>query len=149
MSLFERIAVELVDAQKSRDQLRVSTLRFMISNLKNARIAKGADLTDEEVVGEIAKDAKRHKESIAAYEKAGRRDLADKEKAELVILDHYLPEQLGEEEVVKVVEASISETGATAMSDMGRVMAKVMLELKGKTDGETVSRIVKQRLLKD
>jgi len=146
MVLLDKINQELVEALKAHDETRVSTLRFLISGLKNARIAKGADLSDEEILAEIARDAKRHKESIDAYEKAERVELADKEKAELAILMSYLPVQLPETEISKIVDEVISETGAVTAGDIGRVMGAVMAKVKGQADGGVVSRIVKERL---
>lgn len=146
MTLIDKISQDLIEALKSHEEVRVSTLRFLISGLKNARIAKGSDLTDEEVVSEIAKDAKRHRESIDAYVKAERDLLADKEKAELEILLTYLPSQMSEEEVVKIVASTISEVGASGIADMGKVMGAVMAKVKGQADGMVVSKIVKEKL---
>lgn len=146
MSLLSKITEELNKALKEKKEVKVSTLRFLISGLKNARIAKGSDLTDEEELSEVARDAKRHKESIEAYEKAGRNDLVDKEKLELEILKSYLPAQLSEEEVSNIVVEVISETGVSNISDMGKVIGAVMAKVKGQADGVVVSRIVKEKL---
>jgi len=145
-SLLDKINHDLVEALKAHDEVRISTLRFLISGIKNARIAKGQDLMDDEVIAEIAKDAKRHKESIDAYEKAGRVELADKEKAELVILQSYLPAQLPEEEISKIVNEIIAKTGASGPSDIGKVMGEVMARVKGQADGTAVSKIVQDKL---
>lgn len=146
MSVIDQITTDLNEALKGGDSVKVSTLRFLISNVNNAKIAKGSELTDEEVLGEIAKDAKRHKESIEAYDKAGRSELAEKEKKELEILSEYLPQQLSNEEIAKFVEEAISQTGASTVSDIGKVMSAVMEKVKGKADGSTVSAIVKEKL---
>lgn len=144
--LLEKINADLNSAVKARDQIVVSTLRLLLASLHNARIAKGADLTDEEVVGEIAKDVKRHRESIAAYEAGARADLVDKERKELEVLTKYLPSQLSGEEISKIVEGVIAQTRASDMADMGKVMSGVMAKVKGQADGSIVSRIVTEKL---
>jgi uncharacterized protein len=146
MSFFDKIQGDLNDAIKSKDLTSVSTLRLVISNLKNAIISKGSDLTDEEVIAEIAKDAKKHKESISVFEKAGRDDLAQKEKAEAEVLSKYLPEQMSSSEITKVVEEVISNSDAKSPADIGKVMGQVMSKFKGMADGETVSAIVREKL---
>lgn len=145
-SLIDKINQDLIEALKAHDETRVSTLRFLIAGIKNARIAKEQDLSDEEILAEIAKDAKRHKESIEAYEKAERPELADKEKSELAILQSYLPAQMSEEEVVKIVDEVIAQMGASGSGDMGKTIGAVMAKVKGQADGSVVSRIVKEKL---
>jgi uncharacterized protein len=145
-SLLGQISQDLNLALKARDEVSVSTLRFLLSGIHNAKIAKGSELSDPEVLTEIAREAKRHKESIEAFEKAGREELASKEKAELGILQKYLPEQLTEEEISKVVLKVIAEVGATGAGDIGKVMGIVMARVKGKADGGVVSEIVKGKL---
>ena len=146
MTLIDKISQDLIEALKAHEEVRVSTLRFLIAAIKNAKIAKRADLIDEEVISEIAKDAKKHKESIEAYEKAQRVELAQKEKSELVILQSYLPAQMSEEEIAKIVSDTISEIGASEPSDMGKVMGAVMAKVKGQADGTIVSNVVKDKL---
>jgi len=145
-SLFEKISEELKVALKDKDEIKVSTLRFLISKINNSKIDKGRDLTDEEVISEVEKDAKRHKESIEAFEKGGRDELASKEKKELEILSSYLPEQMTREEVEKIISDVINELGAVSLVDMGKVMSVVMGKIKGKTDGALVSEVVKEKL---
>lgn len=146
MAVVDQLRGDLNEALKARDEVKVSTLRFLISKLDNAKIAKGAELSDTEAISEIFKDAKGHKESIAAFEKASRSELAQKEKAELEILAKYLPEELTEVEINKLVEEAIVETGASKLADMGKVMAVVSGKVKSRADGATVSQIVKTRL---
>lgn len=141
-----KINADLNSAVKARDQVVVSTLRLLLASLHNAKIAKGADLTDEEVVGEIAKDVKRHRESIAAYEAGNRADLVDKERKELEVLTRYLPSQLSGEEISKIVEGVIAQTRASDMADMGKVMAGVMAKVGGGADGAVVAQEVKKKL---
>jgi len=146
MSLIDKINSDLNTALKRRDEATVSTLRFLLSNLHNAKIAKGAELTDDEAIGEISKDVKRHKESIEAYEKAERAELVAKEKKELEILMQYLPTQLSEAQISQVVDKVIVQINPAGLADMGKVMAGVMAEVKGQADGAEVSRIVKEKL---
>ncbi len=142
----DQISRDLVDAQKARDEVKVSTLRMLAAAFKNAEIAKGGELSDQEILDQISKSAKQHKESIEAYERGGREDLVEKEKAELAVLSVYLPDQMGEEELGKIVDEVIQSVGASTPADMGRVMGAVMAKVKGRADGNAVSAIVKSRL---
>ncbi len=144
--LLEKISQDLVDAQKSRDEVTVSTLRLLIADVKNAQIAKGGELSDDEVLDQIQKSAKKRRESIDAYQKAQRDDLVSKEKAEFEVLAKYLPQQMSEEEIAKIVDEVVGKVGASTASDMGRVMGEVMAKVKGKADGNIVSQIVKSKL---
>lgn len=145
-NLLSKLTEDLNSALKQKDEIRVSTLRFLIAGLGNARIAKGSDLDDDEILEETAKDAKRHRESIEAFEKGGRNDLVEKEKTELAILEEYLPKQLPESEIQKIVVEAIVNTHASAIADLGKVMAEVMPKVKGRADGSMISAIVKARL---
>lgn len=145
-TLLDKLRADLVSAQKAQNTVAVSTLRFLLSGLHNAKIAKGGELTDDEVTGEIGREAKRHKESIAAYEAGDRQDLVEKEQAELAVLVKYLPEQLSGEEIAKIVDEVIGQLGASGGQDLGRVMSAVMVKVKGRASGGTVSDIVKQKL---
>ena len=145
-TLNDKIHKELTDALKKKDEVRVSTLRFLISHLENARIAKGAELEDGEVLDQIAKDAKRHKESIEAFGKAGRSELVDAETTQLKVLEGYLPKQLSGEEIGKIVDEVISGLSPSSMADTGKVIGSVMSRVKGQADGALVSAIVKEKL---
>jgi len=144
--LNDKIHKELTDALKQKDEVRVSTLRFLISHLENARIAKGADLGDGEILDEIAKDAKRHRESIDAFKKAERSELVSAETAQLKVLEGYLPKQLSGEEIGKIVDEVISELSPSSIADTGKVIGAVMSRVKGQADGALVSAIVKEKL---
>ncbi len=144
--VYDQISNDLIAAQKARDEVKVSTLRMLSAAFKNAEIAKGGDLTDEEVVEQIAKSAKQHKESIDAYGRGGRNDLVEKEKAELAVLSKYLPEQMSEENLAQIVDEVIATLGASGPGDTGRVTGTVMAKVKGQADGNAVSAIVKSRL---
>jgi uncharacterized protein YqeY len=147
--MLEKIQKDLIEAQKARDELRISTLRLLLGAIKNYAIAKESasyNPSDEEIVGVIQKEIKQRKESIESYKAGNRQELADKESKELEILQPYLPEQMGEEEIRKLVDNAITETGAASIQDMGKVMGVLSLKLKGKADMGVVSSIVKEKL---
>ena len=143
MSLKERLKEELKVAMKARDELKVSTIRLVNSVIKNKEIDTRKELDDEAVLAVLSTSAKQRRESIEQYEKAGRTDLADKEKAELAILQTFMPEQLGSEEIEKLVREAAAETGAAGPKDMGKLMKALMPKVKGKADGKLVNEIVK------
>lgn len=145
-SLIEVINQDLVRSQKAKNEIAVSSLRLLIADIHNVQIAKGGELSDAETREVIAKKAKRHKESIDAYEKGGRGDLVAKEKAELATVERYLPTQLSEQEISKVVDEVIASNGAKDGADMGKIIGAVMGRVRGQADGAKVSEIVKQRL---
>jgi uncharacterized protein len=144
--LIDQIKSELNISLKEKNEIKVSTLRFLISALNNKFIELQRELTDEDVLGVIAKQVKERKESIAAYASAGRNELAQKEEAEMAILSTYLPQQLSDVEVEKVVDEVISQTNASGPADFGKVMGATMAKLKGQTDGNIVSALVKKKL---
>ena len=149
-SLLEKIKSDLTAAQKERDELLVSTLRYFLSAVKDREIElrpQGREIDDVEVVSLIEKQIKQRKESIAEFEKAQRQDLVEKETKEMGILSAYMPAQMSEEEVQKLVDEAIFQSGAKAQSDMGKVMALLMPQTKGKADGAMVSRMVKEKLV--
>jgi len=132
----------------AKDELKTSTLRLLLSSLKNFEIEKGLnyEATDDDVLTIVSREIKKRKEAIDSYKSANRQDAAEKEEKELKILEEYQPEQMGEEEVRKLVEEAVSQTNASTMQDMGKVMGVLMPKVKGKADGSLVSRIVKERL---
>lgn len=140
----EQINQDLIGAMKAKDEVRVSTLRLLNAAFKNKQIELGHELTDNEAVEVIAKGAKQRRESIDAYQKGGREDLAENEKKELEILSAYLPDQLTNDEIAKVVDEVIVEVGRDA--DFGRVIGQVMAKVKGRADGGAVSAVVRQKL---
>ncbi|NOY39164.1 MAG: GatB/YqeY domain-containing protein [Nitrospirae bacterium] len=145
MSILERIDSDLKVAMKSSEKIRVSTLRMVKASLKNLEIEKGA-LSDEDVIGVLSTLAKQRRESISEFEKGGRQDLADQERAELAVILNYLPEQLSEEELTGIIQETIRETGASSPKDMGRLMKSLMPRVKGRADGKLVSQKVKELL---
>lgn len=148
MSLADTISDDLKASMKARDAVRTATLRHVLAAIKNLRVAEGhrGEVTDEEVQGLIAKEAKKRRESIQTYRDAGRDELADTEQAELEVLEGYLPEQLGEDEIRAVVEAVVAEVGAEGPGDLGKVMGPTMARLKGRADGGLVNRVVRDTL---
>lgn len=145
----EKLQKELKEAMLSKDSTKVSVLRLLISSIKNFEIQKGGAgyiASEEEIIQVITKEAKQRKDSIEEYKKADRAELVEKEESELKILEGYLPEQLSDDEVKKIVGETISETGATSMQDMGKIMGALTPKLKGKADMGTVSDLVKEKL---
>ena len=146
MSLKDRLLQDMKEAMKARDQLKLSTLRLLVSEIKNKEIDAKGELKDEAILAIIQKAVKQRQDSIAQYEKGGRQDLADKEKAELEILKTYLPEELSQEEILKIIDEAIAATGATSPKEMGKVMREVMPKVKGRADGKMVNELVRKRL---
>jgi len=152
MSLKENLFSDATEAMKSRDKDRLAVLRMVKSKIQEQevqlRTRKGKDyqLTDEETLGVITSYAKQRKQSIAAYREANRPDLAEQEEKELEILNSYLPKQLSREEIEKIVEESVAESGASSLKDMGLVMKTVMPRLKGAADGKLVNEVVRSKL---
>lgn len=148
MSLQKQIEKDFIEAMKAKEENKISALRMLKTALKNKsiEIGKEKELDDHLIAEIVAKEIKARKESIVEYEKGARADLVQKEKAEIEALEKYLPEQLSEEEISKIVEKAIQKSGASGPQDIGRVMAQVMPHLKGKAEGSLVSKIVKERL---
>ena len=144
--VLEKLTQNLKDAMKAGDAGKVGVLRMLTSALKNRAIEKGKDavLTDEEIMQVLAREAKKRKESVEAFEKGGRPDLAETEKKELAILEAYLPKQMSRAEVVLVVEKVLA--GLADKNNQGLVMKAVMAELKGKADGKMINEVVKEKL---
>ncbi|QQG43161.1 MAG: GatB/YqeY domain-containing protein [Candidatus Daviesbacteria bacterium] len=146
MDLFAKLQADLKQAQLNREKLVTSTLRLVLSEIHNSEIQTGQSLSQAEIVTIIAREAKKRTEAAEAFKKGGRAEAAEKEEAELKVLQAYLPEQLSTEELTKIVKETITEVGATSISDMAKVMSAVMGKVGGKTDGATVSTIVKENL---
>jgi len=144
MSLMERIEKDVIEAMKSKDSIKVSTLRLLKSAVANHLIqAKKDKAEDSDVSGILAKQAKQRRESLESFEKAGRKDLADKEKAELAILEAYLPKQLTDEELAVEVKKAIETSGAKGQADMGKLMKVLMPAIQGRADGKRIQTVVK------
>jgi uncharacterized protein YqeY len=143
MSLKDKLTEDLKRAIRQGDELSRATLRLVMAAIKNAEIEKRRELEEGELLAVIAKEAKQRRESIAQFEKGGRQDLVDREKAELQILVAYLPEQLSREEIEAQARQIIEEVGATTLAQMGQVMRRLMPLMQGKADGKLVSLVVK------
>ena len=143
--LLSKIKEDLRQAQLSRQELRVSVIRLLLSAVNYRRIELGREPTDDELLGVVWGEVKKRKESISAYERL-RPDLADKENLEMGILNEYLPPQMSDEELGGVVEKAMEETGAGGMSAMGRVIGLVKMKVGGGADGGRIAEAVKRRL---
>lgn len=149
--LLNRIHSDLKEFLKAGKSFEAGILRLIISAVKNKEIEKkgkglDADLSDEEMVEVLSKEAKKRKEAIDVYIKGGRPELAQKESDELAVIKNYLPKELNRGEIEKIVEAAIKNTSATGQKEFGKVMGEAMKELKGKADTSTVSGIIKNKL---
>jgi len=131
---------------RARDSARLSAIRLLLAGIKQREVDERKELTDPDVLAVIEKMIKQRRESIVQYEKGARQDLADVEKFELGVLSGYLPQQLGEAEVQKEIDAAVAESGASGIKDMGRVMALLKTRLAGKSDMAKVSGLVKAKL---
>ena len=147
MSLRERITSDMTAAMKSKEAARLSTLRMVKAAVQNREIEKGGELSDEELTKLLQTLVKQRRDSVEQYEKAGRAELVEKERAEIVVIEEYLPQAATREEIERAVADAISETGATSVRDMGTVMKAAQAKLAGQNaDGKTVSEVVKTKL---
>lgn len=149
MILKKNLREELKQSMLARSELKTSVLRMLLSAINYYEIQKGGanyEATDEDVLVVIQKEAKQRRDSIEQFKAAGRNDLTDKEQKELELLQAYLPKQMSEEEIKTLVKQTVSETDAMSLSDIGKVMSALMPKVKGKADGGTVSKIVKEIL---
>jgi uncharacterized protein YqeY len=149
MSLTERIDADLKDAMRAREAMRLGVLRMLKAAFKNTAIEKGgaeAQLDDAEATQVIRKQVKQRRDSFESFEKGGRPELAEKEKAEIAILEQYLPAQIGAEELSRLVREAIAEAGATSKAQMGAVMKALGPKVAGRADGRTISQEVQKQL---
>ncbi|HEY6738175.1 MAG TPA: GatB/YqeY domain-containing protein [Actinopolymorphaceae bacterium] len=146
--LKDRLRADMTTAMKSRETERLSTLRMALTAVTNAEVAgdQARELSDDEVLAVLEREAKKRRESAEAYDEAGRPELAAKERAEAEIIAEYLPAQLTDEEIDEIVRAAIAETGATSMRDMGQVMKIVQGKTKGRAEGSRVAGVVRGHL---
>ena len=148
MDLIDQLESDLAEAMKLRDEVRTTNLILLKSALKNYQIELGHDLTVQEALSVLQKEAKKHQDSIKQYEDAKREDLANEEKAELDVIEKYLPEQMSKDEVEKAVDSAIAELGATGPADMGKVIGLVRQKTEGQADGSMIAELAKQKLSK-
>jgi uncharacterized protein len=147
MTLKDQIITDMTAAMKAKDAARTSTLRMVKAAIMNREKEGGGALTDDDVLKLLRSQVKQRRDSVEQYQKASRQDLADKETAEIAVIESYLPQAASAEEIDVAVAAAITETGASSMKDMGAVMKSVMPKLAGKNaDGRLVSETVKKRL---
>jgi len=147
MSLSKQIVADLTTAMKAQDAARTSTLRMVKAAMMNRQIEKGSELDDDDMQKLLRSLVKQRRDSIEQYEKAGRQELVDKEQAEIDVIETYLPKAVSRDEIEQVVAAVISETGASSIKDMGKVMKAAQSALAGKNaDGRLVSEVVKAKL---
>ena len=142
MSLRERIQSDLTAAMRSGDSLRRDVLRMAESALYNTEKAKRQPLGEDEVVAVVSREVKTRRESVEAFRKGSREELAAKEEAEIAILQDYLPAQLGDDELQRLVDEAVTATGATSPRDMGKVMGRLAPATRGRADGRRVSELV-------
>ena len=142
----EQLLQDLKEAMKNKDTLMKDTITMLRAAILQVEKDDLKTLNDDEICGIVAKEVKKRKEAVAEYENAGRQDIADNLKREIEILSKYLPEQLSEEEIAKMVDEAIAESGAASPRDMGKVMGLLRPKTQGKADGKVVSDIVKEKL---
>ena len=146
MSLKTRIQEDVKNAMRARERERLAALRLVTAAIKQKEVDGRAELDDTGVLAVLDKMAKQRRESLEQYRKAGRDDLADKEQFELDLIQQYLPEQLGEEELAGLIQSTIESLGASSMRDMGQVMAALRGEVQGRADMKAVSQAVRAQL---
>lgn len=147
MSLKERITSDMTAAMKAKEAARLSTLRMVKAAVQNREIEKGGELSEEELTKALQTLVKQRRDSVEQYEKAGREELAEKERAEIAVIEEYLPQAASREEIEQAVAAAMEETGASSMKEMGAVMKAAQARLAGRNaDGRTVSEVVKSKL---
>ena len=144
--MVEQLEKDMIEAMKNHEKERLTVIRTVKAGLKQEEKKKKKEVNDDLLIDVVNKQIKMRKESIAEFEKGGRQDLVDQTKAEIDILMNYMPEQLSEEEVLKVIDEIFAEVKPESQKDMGRVMKEANAKLKGKADMKTVSNIIKEKL---
>jgi uncharacterized protein len=146
VNLLERLNSDMKLAMKNKEKDKLGVIRMIKAAIQNESIRAGHDLSQEEELTVLSREVKQRKDSLHEFEKAGREDLVEKTRTELKYVELYMPKQLSEEEVSVIVKQAITETGAQAKADMGKVMSAVMPKVKGKADGSLVNKLVQQHL---
>jgi len=144
--LKQTIMADMKSAMKSGDKEQLATIRLILAAIKQVEVDSRADLTDQDLIAIIDKMGKQRRESIEQFEKAGRNDLADKEKTELAVISEYLPQALSDDEIAALIDQAMTQTSATSMKDMGSVMAILKPQLQGRADMSQVSKQIKIKL---
>lgn len=146
MSILEQLAQDIKEAMKQKDSLRLSVVRMLKSSLKNEEIERGKALSEQEEISVLSRELKMRLDSLREFEQAGREDLAEKVRQEVAIVKTYLPEELSEEELRKMILEVIQEVGATSKKEMGKVMSQLMPKVAGRADGKKVNQLVQELL---
>ena len=146
MNLKEQLQKDMVTAMKAKDELRLNVVRLVRGMVRKLEIDQKKELDDKDIIGVLTNAAKQRREAIKAYTDGGRDDLVKQEEAELAIISEYLPEAMGMDELERIIIDVIAETGATSLKDIGKVMPKIMQQVKGRTDGAQVQVIVRTKL---
>jgi uncharacterized protein YqeY len=146
MSLIEKIEGELTQAMRARDRERTDALRLTLASLRSAEKELARPLKDDEELQVLQRERKRRTEAAEAFREGGRAEQADKEERELEVIQEFMPEPVSDEELERIIDDAIAETGATSLRDLGRVMADVMPQVAGRADGSTVSQLVREKL---
>jgi len=146
MDIQTQLKNDMMSAMKAKDTARLNTIRSLRAALQSKKLELNKELTEEDVMAVIVKAAKQRKDSIASYKEGGRDDLVAEEEKELQIIGTYMPKQLSEADIEKIVDDVIAATGASSMKDMGKVMGGIMPKVKGKADGNLVQTVVKRKL---
>ena len=146
MSLIVRIEDELQQAMRARDRERTDTLRITLASLRAAEKELLRPLKEDEELQVLQRERKRRSEAADAFREGGRPEQAEKEERELEVIEEFMPEPMSEEDIERIIDDAIAETGATSLRDLGRVMADVMPQVAGRADGSTVSQLVREKL---
>ncbi|WP_456278237.1 GatB/YqeY domain-containing protein [Bacillus sp. AK128] len=147
MSLLERLNNDMKQAMRNKEKDKLSVIRMVKASIQNEAIKNKIDvLSEDDELTVLSREVKQRKDSLLEFIKAGREDLVDKLKAELIVLEEYLPKQLTEEELTDIIKETISEVNATSKADMGKVMGAIIPKVKGKADGSLINRLVQQHL---
>ena len=142
----QKLMDDLKQALRDREKVKVSVIRLVMAAIKNAEIARQTTLADTDVLGVIAKEARQRRESIEAFRQGNRQDLVSQEEAELAVLETYLPQQMSREQIIAEARRVIEEVGAQGLGDKGKVMPKLMAQLKGRADGREINAVVTELL---
>jgi len=145
-SLKQKLTDDLKQAMKSGDKVKRSVIRLLMAAITNAEIARRAPLEDADILGIIAKEVRQHDESIEAFKQGNRPDLVAQEETELVVLKEYLPQQMTREEIIEAARQVVEEVGALGPADKGKVMPRLIAQLKGKADGREINAVVTELL---
>ena len=144
--MIDKLKADLADAMRRKETVAVSTIRMLMSQMQYARIEAKRELTQDDYIAVLQRGVKTRREAIEQYEKGGRKDLADKERAEIAVIERYLPAAMSAEELAQAVDALLKEIGVTEKKDLGRAMKEFMGRHRGRVDGKSVNALIASRL---